>query len=196
MNGLLASFALFILMLGARPAPAAELPPDAVVKKVSSEMLAASRQGMTEAAVRRLSTYFDFTRMTALAVGPALERARPSQRVQLTGEFQRVALRTYAGLLASTRDTALEFAPARKPGPDETEVTVHAQLRQADDSVRIDYLLERTDEGWKIYDLRVGGTSFMTTWRSEFAEEIRERGIEGLIGALAARNRRAAAVAL
>jgi phospholipid transport system substrate-binding protein len=185
-----------VFMLGAPPAMAAAPTPESVVQKVSVEMLAAARHGMTEAAVRRLSTYFDFARMSALAVGPALERALPSQQVQLTGEFRQVALRTYAGLLASTREAALEFGPARKPGPGETEVTVHAQLRHADGTVRIDYLIGLTDEGWKIYDLRVDGASFASTWRSEFGAQIRERGIDGLIEALAARNRRAAAAAL
>jgi len=175
---------------------AADPTPGSVARKVSSEMLAAARQGMTEAAVARLSPYFDFARMTPFVLGPAWPRATPSQQVQLTGEFQRVALRTYAGLLASTPDTALEFAPGRKPAPDETEVTVQAQLRHGAETVRVDYLLGRTDEGWKVYDLLVGDTSFAATWRSEFAAQIRESGIDGLIRVLAARNRQAAQAAL
>jgi len=175
---------------------AAEPTPDSVARKVSSEMLAAARHGMTEAAVARLSPYFDFARMTPFVLGPAWPRATPSQQVQLTGEFQRIALRTYAGLLASTPDTALEFGPGRKPAPDETEVTVPAQLGRGADTVPVDYLLGRTDEGWKVYDLRVGGKSFAATWRSEFAAQVRETGIDGLIGMLAAKNRQAAAAAL
>lgn len=178
------------------PVRAALPAPEGVAKKVAAEMLALARHGMTEAAIARLAPEFDFARMTPLVVGPAWERATPSQRVQLNGEFQRVALRTYAGLLASTPDVALEFGPPRKPAADETELAVHAQLRRSDDKVEIDYLLERTEEGWKIYDLRVDGASLASTWRSEFAAQVRERGIDGLIEALAARNRRAAAAAL
>ncbi len=189
-------FAALLLALALSPAAAATPTPDSVARKVSSEMLAAARQGLTEAAVARLSTYFDFARMTPFVLGSAWQRATPSQQVQLRGEFQRVALRTYAGLLANTPDSALEFAPAPKPAADESEVTVHAQVRHGNDPVRIDYLLGRTEEGWKIYDLRVGGASFAATWRSEFAAEIREHGIDGLIGALGARNRKAAAAAL
>ncbi len=188
--------AALLLALALAPAGAAPLAPDSVARKVSSEMLGAARQGMTEAAVARLSPYFDFARMTPAVLGAAWQRATPSQQVQLTGEFQRIVLRTYAGLLASTPDTALEFGPGRKPASGESEATVRAQIRQADDTVRIEYLLDLTDEGWKIYDLRVAGASFAATWRSEFALEIQERGIDGLIARLAARNRQAAAAGL
>jgi len=48
--------------------------------------------------------------------------------------------------------------------------------------------MEKTPNGWKVYDVKVGGVSLVTTYRDTFAAEVRERGVDGLIKSLAAKN--------
>jgi phospholipid transport system substrate-binding protein len=55
--------------------------------------------------------------------------------------------------------------------------------------VVIEYDLEKTGAEWKVYDVRVAGISLVVTYRSSFSEEVRNRGVDGLISTLASKNR-------
>jgi phospholipid transport system substrate-binding protein len=67
-------------------------------------------------------------------------------------------------------------------------VVVRSELRGRGDPIQIDYRMEKTDSGWKIYDLNVLGVWLVETYRTQFAQEINAKGIDGLIAALAQRN--------
>jgi phospholipid transport system substrate-binding protein len=129
----------------------------------------------------------NFARMTASAVGRYWRQATPQQQQQLQDEFKTLLVRTYSGALAQVKDQTLTFRPLRA-APDATEVVVRSDLRGRGEPIQLDYRVEKTTGGWKIYDLNVMGIWLVETYRTQFAQEISARGIDGLISALVRRN--------
>jgi len=177
--------------------------PDATVKKVAEETLATVRsdpqvQAGNQARIRevveaKLVPHFDFTRITALAMGRNWRTATPEQQKRLTEEFRSLLVRTYSGALSQYREEKVDYKPLRM-NPGENEVVVRtAVLRSSGSPVPIDYSMEKTPEGWKCYDVVVGGVSLVTNYRDEFNAQIQKGGIDGLIKALADRNQGGAA---
>jgi phospholipid transport system substrate-binding protein len=184
----------FVGALLAAPAFAQEAP-DALVKRVSTEVMQAQaiRSGdpvkLRALVETKLLPHVDTRRVTQTALGPIWRRATPEQQDELVREFTTLVVRTYAGALSNYRDQTIEFLPLRSPASD-ADVTVRSRIRQSGaESVMVEYDLARTDAGWKVYDVRVAGISLVATYRSTFAEEVRNRGIDGLIATLAHKNR-------
>jgi phospholipid transport system substrate-binding protein len=178
---------------------AAQESPDATVKRVTEDTLAAARsdpqiQAGNQARIRevieaKVAPYFDFTRITALAMGKNWRTATPEQQKQLTDEFRSLLIRTYSGALAQYREGKIDYKPLRMNAGD-TEVLVRtAAVRPSGPPVPIDYSLAKTPDGWKCYDVVVGGVSLVTNYRDEFNAQIQKGGIDGLIKTLADRNK-------
>jgi phospholipid transport system substrate-binding protein len=141
----------------------------------------------------KLLPNFDFSRMTALAMGRHWRAATPEQQKRLTDEFKTLLVRTYSGALNQYRNETIDYRPLRS-NPADTEVTVRTQVMKPGGSpVQIDYSLEKKADAWKAYDVIVGGVSLVTNYRDEFSEQIKTGGIDGLIKTLAERNRGVAA---
>jgi phospholipid transport system substrate-binding protein len=178
---------------------AEEVAPDALVKSISEEVIAAVRQDkdlqagdprkIAELVEAKVLPHFDFRRTTQIAMGANWRRATPEQQEQLTREFRALLVRTYSGALAGYRDQVIEFRPLRaRPG--DTEVTVRSQVRQSGvEPIAIEYDLEKTGSAWQVFEIRVAGISLAATYRSAFAEEVRNHGIDGLISLLSSKNR-------
>jgi len=173
--------------------------PDALVKRVSEDVLASIRadkdlQAGNQAKVKeliesKLVPHFDFTRMTALAMGRNWRSATPEQQKQLTDQFRTLLVRTYSGALSNYRDNTIDYKPL-KMNPGDNEVTVRTEVRRPSQSpVPIDYSMEKTADGWKAYDIIVAGVSLVTTYRDEFGDIIKTSGIDGLVKALGDKNR-------
>lgn len=184
----------------ALPVLAADEAPDVLVKRLSSDVLEAARKdksikagdmGKIIALVDKMVLpHINFRRMTAGAVGPTWRSATPTQREHLQQEFTRLLVRTYAGALAQVTDQTITVRPLRM-APDDTDVLVRTEIHGQGEPVQLDYRLEKTPgegAGWKIYNLNVLGIWLVETYRSQFAQEINAKGIDGLIKALAARN--------
>lgn len=182
------------------PAAAAEAP-DALVKRISSEVLdtiktdPAIRAGDTSKIMAlvdsKIMPNVNFTRMTASAVGRGWRQATPEQQKQLEAEFKSLLVRTYSGALGEVRDQTLSFKPMRMR-PEDTEVVVRSEVRGKGEPIQLDYRLEKTGDTWKIYDLNVLGLWLVETYRNQFAQEINANGIDGLIKSLAQRNKASA----
>ncbi len=175
------------------------LAPDVLVQTVTSEVIGIIKQdkeiqgGDTRKTIalveQKVLPHFDFTRMTALAMGANWRRATPEQQKLLVEQFRMLLVRTYSTALTAYRDQTIEFRPLRAQ-PGDTEVTVRSEVRQSGTQpVTIDYSMARTNDGWKVYDVSVGGVSLVTTYRESFAAEVRNAGVEGLIKSLADKNR-------
>jgi phospholipid transport system substrate-binding protein len=137
----------------------------------------------------KLLPHIDTRRVTQTALGQHWRRATPEQQDRLEREFTALVVRTYSGALANYRDQAIEVLPLRASAGD-TEVTVRSRIRQPGaEAISIEYDLAKTESGWKVYDVRVAGVSLVATYRTTFSEEVRNRGIDGLISTLAAKNR-------
>jgi phospholipid transport system substrate-binding protein len=128
-------------------------------------------------------------RVTQIALGTNWRRATPEQQDELVREFTALLVRTYAGALASYRDQTIEFLPLRAAAGD-TDVTVRSRIRQPGaETIMVEYDVAKGESGWKVYDVRVAGVSLVATYRTSFTEEIRTRGVDGLIAMLASKNR-------
>ena len=138
-----------------------------------------------------LMPHVNFTRMTASAVGRFWRQATPEQRQRLQEEFKLLLIRTYSGALNQVTDQTLFMRPSRF-SPNDTEVVVRSELRGRGEPIPIDYRLERTSDGWKVFDVNVAGFWLVDTYRGQFTQEINARGIDGLIATLTERNRAAA----
>jgi phospholipid transport system substrate-binding protein len=187
-----------LALIAAGPASAQEAP-DALVKRVSQEVLQivktdpkvqAGDQARTREVVEsKLLPNFDFARMTALAMGRNWRQATPEQQQRLTDEFRSLLVRTYAGALNQYRDQQLAFKPLRAEDK-ATEVIVRTEvIRPGQQPVQIDYGMHKVTDGWKCYDVIVGGVSLVTNYRDEFNEQIRAGGIDGLIRTLTDKNK-------
>ena len=191
------------VMLSAAALAQAQEAPDALVKRVSQDVLATIKadplvQAGNQARIRevmetKLLPNFDFARMTSLAMGRNWRAATPEQQQRLTDEFRTLLVRTYSGALNKYRDETIEYKPLRM-NPGDTDVTVRtAVVKPGGTPVQIDYTMSKTPSGWKAYDVIVAGVSLVTNYRDEFNEQIRNGGIDGLIKTLADRNRGVAA---
>jgi len=139
----------------------------------------------------RIMPNVNFQRMTASAVGPAWRQATPDQQKRLQEEFKTLLVRTYAGALAQVSDQLITMKPLRI-APEDKEVLVRSEIKGSGESIQLDYRLEKTPgqgAGWRIYNLNVLGVWLVETYRSQFASEINTKGIDGLISALAERNK-------
>jgi len=182
------------------PTRAQEAPPDQLVKNVTTEVVelitkdkeiqAGDRGKLIQLIDAKVLPHFNFTAMTALALGQSWNKATPEQKKRLTEEFRTLLVRTYASALAAYSEQKLEFRPLRAK-PTDTDVTVQVRVLQPGaQPVPIDYSMEKTASGWKVYDVMVGGVSLVANYRTEFNNVVRESGIDGLVKNLAAKNRR------
>jgi phospholipid transport system substrate-binding protein len=129
--------------------------------------------------------------MTASAVGPAWRQATPEQQKRLQEEFKTLLVRTYAGALAQVTDQTISMKPLRAAAEDK-EVLVRSEIKGSGDTIQLDYRLEKTPgqgAGWRIYNLNVLGVWLVETYRSQFAQEINAKGVDGLIATLTERNK-------
>jgi len=193
-------FILTLVALLAATAALAQEAPDQLVKRTADEILAIVRQDkdlaagnqqkVVQLAEQKVLPYFDFERMTRLAVGRGWQQASPEQRKALTEAFRTMLVRTYSTSLKQYRDQKIEVKPLQmKPG--DTDVTVRTQvIQQGGPPIPIDYEMEKKDNAWKVYDVLVDGASLVTTYRGTFNEQIQKGGIDGLIKTLQERNQR------
>jgi len=194
--------ASLVAALAAAPSTwAADEAPDALIKRLSDELLTVIRTDPAIKAgdINRIMAVVDskvmpnvnFRRMTAATVGPSWRQATPEQQKRLQDEFKTLLVRTYSGALAQVNDESITVKPLRAAATD-TEVVVRSEIRGRGEPIQLDYRMEKTPgqgAGWKIYNLNVLGVWLVETYRSQFSQEINNRGIDGLITALAERNR-------
>lgn len=208
--GLLAALAVSSMGLQAQTAPAAaaapaaQEAPDQLIKRLSVEVLDTIKADKEVQAgdVRKVSSFVDskimphvnFTRMTASAVGRNWRQASPEQQKRLQDEFKTLLVRTYSGALSQVKEHTVNVKPLRA-APTDNEVIVRSEVIGRGEPIQLDYRLEKTPTGWRIYDLNVLGVWLVETYRTQFAQEISARGIDGLIATLAERNKAGAAPA-
>jgi phospholipid transport system substrate-binding protein len=198
MKNILISLAFFSAVT--LPAQAADtMAPDALSKAVTEEVLAVlkadkdiqsgNQKKVVELVEKKVLPHFNFTRMTRLAVGGNWRQASPEQQKQLTNEFRTLLVQTYAATLTAYRDEKVEFRPLRMK-PDDTDVLVRTSIVQSSGKpVPVDYRMEKTDAGWKVYDVIVAELSLVQNYRGTFNSEVQKGGIDGLIKALADKNK-------
>jgi phospholipid transport system substrate-binding protein len=179
--------------------------PDALIKRISTEVLETAKtdkeiqrgnmQSVLKLVEEKVLPHVNFQRMTALAVGRPWREATPEQRQRLTEEFRDLLVYTYSGAIAQVKDERIEFLPSRST-PEDKDVEVRTQIIPSrGEPLPLQYRLHQTQDGWKIYDVNVLGAWLVQTYRGNFNTEISRNGIDGLIKSLDERNKRLAASA-
>jgi phospholipid transport system substrate-binding protein len=194
------TLSLLLAALFATAALAQEAP-DALVKKGVDDVLnaikadkdlqAGNLDKVMKLAEEKVLPNFDFMRMTRLAVGRAWQQATEPQREALAREFKNMIVRTYASSLSQYRNQSVDVKPVKMSAAD-TDVVVRTEVKQpGGPPIPIDYSMEKTANGWKVYDVVVDGVSLVTTYRGSFADIVQKSGIDGLVKALQERNMKA-----
>ena len=186
-------------------ATAADETPEAFIKRLSGDVIDAIKTDKSIAAgdINKIVVLVDqkvmpsvnFLRMTASAVGPSWRQATPEQQKRLQEEFKTLLVRTYSGALSQFNDQTILIKPVRS-APDDKEVVVRTEVRGKGDPIQLDYRVEKAADapaGWRIYNLNVMGVWLVDNYRSQFAQEINAKGVDGLIASLADRNKSNAA---
>ena len=174
--------------------------PDVLVKNTSEEVLSIIRSDkeiragnttrIAQLIEEKVAPHFDFNRMTRLAVGRPWREATPEQREALTREFRTLLVRSYSAAFTAYTGIAIEYRPHRmNAGDTETVVQTLIKLPGGAQPISVDYDMESSPEGWKVYDVRVAGASLIINYRNLFAQEIQTGGLDGLLKSLVEKNK-------
>jgi phospholipid transport system substrate-binding protein len=181
-------------------ARAQDLAPDALAKMVTDEVItvlradkdiqAGNTKKILDLVEAKILPHFNFAHMTRLAVGAPWRQASSAQQQSLTSEFRTLLVNTYTTAFTQYRDQTIEYRPL-KMAPADTEVVVRSLIKQKSgaDPIDINYSMEKTDGGWKVYDVVIAGVSLVQNYRSSFNTEIQKSGVDGLIATLASKNK-------
>lgn len=196
---LLNTLSLLIALAGTAPAWA-QGTADALVRRISSEVITATK---ADAAIQagdinkvialvdaKVMPSVNFEVMTRSAVGPQWRGASAEQRQRLQDEFKLLLVRVYAGALSEVKDQTVDVTKTL-PVPGGSQVVVQTEVRGKGEPLKLDYRLDKSGEVWKIIDVNIAGIWLVTSYRSQFAQEISSGGIDGLIAKLTERNKAA-----
>jgi phospholipid transport system substrate-binding protein len=192
-------YLILLIFFCIAPVRAQGLAPDALAKSVTEEVLAVIRadkdiqsgnqKKVLELVEAKVLPHFSFPRMTQLAMGRNWRAANPEQQKKLVGEFRTLLVRTYTTAFTQYKNQTVDYKPARMSAAD-TEVVVQSLIKQnSGPPIAVDYNMEKTDAGWKVYNLKIEGISLVENYRNTFNTEIQKNGVDGLIATLAEKNR-------
>ena len=175
--------------------------PDALIKMVVTDVMASVKADpdiqkgnipkIVELVDKKIVPYTDMRRTTEMAMGPNWKKATPEQQNQLVMEFKNLLIRTYSGALSQLRDQTVQFKPLRAAA-DDKDVVVKTVVLGRGDPVPLDYRLEKTDKGWKVYDMNIMGVWLVEAYRNQFTNQISQNGVDGLVKFLQDRNKQLA----
>ncbi len=202
MKRLLLPFLAVAAFAGAAHAQAQDAStPDGLVKAVVGDVMATVRadKDMQAGNIGKISALVeqkilpnaDFQRTTQIAMGRNWSKASPEQQKQITDEFKTLLIRTYSGAIAQIRDQQVQFRPYRG-APDDTDATIRTQVINKGDPIQLDYRLEKTPQGWKVYDINVLGAWLTEAYKGSFNTIVGQQGVEGVVKTLQDRNRQLA----
>jgi phospholipid transport system substrate-binding protein len=193
-----------VVALGAASSACAQsMAPDALVKKVTEDVLGTIKadpdiksgnvskiQSLVET---KILPYVNFQKMTATAVGRNWSQASPDQQKQITDQFRQLLIYTYSGALTDVSDQKVEYRPFRAD-PADTLVQVDTRIinPRGGEPVQLNYKLDKEGADWKITDVNVLGVWLVENYRNSFQQEVSRGGVDGLIKSLTAKNQQLA----
>ena len=174
--------------------------PDELIKTLSAQVLEKikSDKEIQAGSIRRLSEFVDstimpnvnFERMTSLSVGRGWRSATPEQKTKLITEFRTLLIRTYSGALTEFKEQTVRVKPLRAAAADNEVIVRSEVVPKRGEAIQLDYRMEKSAEGWKIYDVNVASLWLVETYRNQFAQEYNAKGIDGLIATLTEKNKK------
>lgn len=171
--------------------------PDGLVKSVTADVLKTVRNDpsiksgdinrVTQVVNQKILPYTDFTRTTRLVMGRHWRTATPEQQKQIVEQFKMLLIRTYSGALSQVGNQEIQYQPLRA-APTDTDVVVRSTVFNNGQPIELDYRMEKTPQGWRVYDLNVAGAWLVQAYQQQFNEQIQQHGIDGLIAYLSQKN--------
>ena len=171
--------------------------PDGLIKTIVTDVMVSVKADpeiqkgniprVVELVEKKIVPYTDMRRTTQLAMGRNWSKATPEQQNQLIIEFKNLLIRTYSGALSQLRDQTVQYKPLRS-SPSDIDVIVRTVVIGKSDPIPLDYRLEKTNEGWRVYDVNIMGAWLIEAYRNQFTNQINQNGIDGLIKFLQERN--------
>ena len=188
----------FVNPISAQSTPIDESTPNGLIRSIVSEVMASIKADpeiqkgniprVVDLVEKKIVPYTDMRRTTEMSMGPNWRKATPEQQAQLIAEFKTLLIRTYSGALSQVRDQTVQYK-ALRAAPTDTEVIVRTVVLGRGDPIPLDYRLEKTPTGWKVYDINVLGVWLVENYRNQFTNQINQNGIDGLIAFLKERNK-------
>jgi phospholipid transport system substrate-binding protein len=135
--------------------------------------------------------YFDFTRMTMLAVGNNWKNASAAQKTALASEFKTLLIRTYSGTMMQYKNAKVNVKNNPQSRNDgkivvvSTEVTIPSQSKP----VQMDYTTYPSGNRYLVYNVTIEGASLVTVYRNQFNDIVAKKGVDGLIQELKNKNK-------
>ena len=177
--------------------------PDELVKRTAEDVLAtvksdADIQAGDQAKIfalaeEKILPNFNFDKISRLVLGKNWTRATPEQKTAFQTEFRTLLIRTYATALSKYKNQTIEYKPLRMAENAATASVKTAILQPGGQPIAVDYSLEKKTDTWKVYDIVIEGVSLVTNYRGQFAQEIRQNGLDSLIKKLGDKNKAAMA---
>ena len=187
---------LFVCSVSAQSVPDPNTP-DGLIKIIVADVMSLVKSDpeiqrgniprVVELVEKKIVPYTDMRRTTQLAMGKNWSKATPEQQSQLIIEFKNLLIRTYSGALSQLRDQTVQYKPLRS-SPSDTDVIVRTVVIGKSDPIPLDYRLEKTNDGWKVYDINIMGAWLIEAYRNQFTNQISQNGVDGLIRFLQERN--------
>ncbi len=187
---------LFVCSASAQSVPDLNTP-DGLIKIIVADVMSSVKSDpeiqkgnisrVVDLVEKKIAPYTDMRRTTQLAMGRNWSKATPEQQNQLIIEFKNLLIRTYSGALSQLRDQTVQYKPLRS-SPSDTDVIVRTVVIGKSDPIPLDYRLEKTNEGWRVYDVNIMGAWLIEAYRNQFTNQINQNGIDGLIKFLQERN--------
>ena len=187
---------LFVCSASAQSVPDLNTP-DGLIKIIVADVMSSVKSDpeiqkgnisrVVDLVEKKIVPYTDMRRTTQLAMGKNWSKATPEQQNQLIFEFKNLLIRTYSGALSQLRDQTVQYKPLRS-SPSDTDVIVRTVVIGKSDPIPLDYRLEKTNDGWRVYDINIMGAWLIEAYRNQFTNQISQNGVDGLIKFLQERN--------
>ena len=176
--------------------------PDELVKRTAEDVLtiiksdkdiqAGNQEKLFALTEEKILPNFNFDKVSRLVLGKNWTKATPDQKTAFQSEFKSLLLRTYATALSKYKNQTIEYAPLRMADGATTASVKTSIVQSGGQPIAVNYTLEKqVDATWKVYDIVIEGVSLVTNYRSQFAQEIRQNGLDSLIKKLADKNKAA-----
>ncbi|WP_029147955.1 phospholipid-binding protein MlaC [Methylophilus sp. 5] len=179
----------------------AGMTPDQLVKKTADDVIevikndkdiqAGNQQKIFALAEEKILPNFDFEKVSRLVLGKNWTNATPEQKTAFQAEFKTLLMRTYATALSKYKNQTIEYKPFRMEAGADSATVKTAIQQPGGDPISVDYSLGKKADDWKVFDIVIEGVSLVTNYRSQFAQEIRQNGLDSLTKKLADKNKAA-----
>lgn len=127
--------------------------------------------------------HMDFYYMSRWVLGRATwNTASEDQKKRFETAFEQLLIHTYASVVIGYANETITYLPSRRTSDDQDRVQVESTVTQSGgDAIHMVYRLIRKDTEWKVYDVVIEGVSLMKGFQSQFEEDLKKGGIDGLI---------------